>query len=138
MNILSSKNKESKIQHQFLDILLFESDDEKLEFEAQMIHLDLMAKIKELMTSKKIENKKQLADLLNTSPSYITQLFSGEKLANFKLLAKLQRALDTKFSIVPDQYMAQKRNFRNRLAQKGYDKFEFGPENPNNGFRKIA
>lgn len=44
-------------------------------------------------------SKKLLAEKVNTSASYITQLFRGDSLPNFNILAKMQRVLGLKFEI---------------------------------------
>lgn len=43
--------------------------------------------------------RKDLAKKINTSPSYLTQVFRGDKPLNFYTLAKIQRALKIKFSV---------------------------------------
>lgn len=122
----------------FRDILIPESDKAKLEFEAKMIHLDFIAKLQELMEVKNINNKKELADLLETSPSFVTQLFSGEKLINLKLLAKLQRVLDIKYGIFSDQYLRLKNNFRGNLANKGYREIKINTKGLEPSGKKLA
>lgn len=44
-------------------------------------------------------SKKNLAEKLDTSKSYITQLFSGDKLLNIKTLAKIEQNLNINFAI---------------------------------------
>lgn len=44
-------------------------------------------------------NRKQLAQKVGTSASYITQLFRGDKLVNMLTLAKFQKALGLEFEI---------------------------------------
>lgn len=44
-------------------------------------------------------NRAKLAQEIGTSPSYITQLFRGDKLVNMLTLAKMQRALGIGFEI---------------------------------------
>ena len=44
-------------------------------------------------------NRKQLAEKVGTSASYITQLFRGDKLVNMLTLAKFQKALGLEFEI---------------------------------------
>lgn len=131
-------NKSNNLKNEFLDILLPKSDKEKLEFEAQMIHLDFISRLQELMKFKNINNKKELADLLETSPSFVTQLFSGEKLINLKHLAKLQRALDIKYAIISDQYLRLKNSFRGNLANQGYREFKINTKGIKPGHKKSA
>jgi len=123
---------------EFLDILLPKSDKEKLEFEAQMIHLDFIARLQELMNYKNIKSKKELARLLDTTPSFISQLFSGEKLINLKHLTKLQRALGIKYAIISDQYLRHKNSFRGNLANKGYRELKINTKEIQTGYKKGA
>ncbi|OQX79671.1 MAG: hypothetical protein B6D61_03185 [Bacteroidetes bacterium 4484_249] len=123
MNTKYKKNKFSG--EDFIDLLLPQTKDEKIEFEAQIIHLDFIARLKDSMDSKGIKTKKELAKLLETSQSYVTQLFSGEKLLNLKLLAKLQSVLDTKYLVVSEKYLRNKSNIESTLLKKGYDRLHF-------------
>lgn len=96
-------SKKDKIQIDELESILqsaleFGSDVEKLKFETEMLHLDTMKVIEVLMKQKRM-NKKELAHKLGVSQSFITQLFTAEKLINYKILAKLQRIFETKFSL---------------------------------------
>jgi ribosome-binding protein aMBF1 (putative translation factor) len=43
--------------------------------------------------------KKDLAKMINTSPSFITQLFRGTKIINLETLAKIKLALEIDFEI---------------------------------------
>ena len=79
-------------------LLQFETDEQKLQFEAEMIHLDIVFQIIRKMEEKDM-NKSELAQKLKTSKGYITQLFTGDKLLNIKTLAKLQRMFNAKFKI---------------------------------------
>ncbi len=128
----------SKVEKEFQDILIPKSDKERLEFEAKMIHLDFISRLQELMKFKNINSKRELADLLETSPSFVTQLFSGEKLINLKNLARLQRALDIKYTIISDQYFRLKNSFRGNLASKGYREFKINTKGLEPSFKKSA
>ena len=44
-------------------------------------------------------NRKELAAKIKTSPSYLTQVFRGDKPLNFLTLAKINRALDIRFDV---------------------------------------
>ena len=78
-------------------ILEFDSLDEQIQFEAEMIHLDIVNEIQLLMEKRGI-NKSELASDLGVTKGYITQLFTGDKLLNLKTLAKLQRVFNVRFS----------------------------------------
>ncbi|MFA8342048.1 MAG: helix-turn-helix domain-containing protein [Rhodothermaceae bacterium] len=90
------------IEENFKELLTFDNVDEKINFEAEILSLNVMHKVKNLMDENNM-NKKQLADKLNVSRAYVTRLFSADKLVNFKVLAKLQRVFDIKFDIIPMQ-----------------------------------
>ena len=79
-------------------MLTFTDKNEEVEHEAAMIMFQFLSEITKVMEDKKI-SKKDLAKIIGTSPSYITQLFRGDKLINFKTLAKIQKGLDTKFEV---------------------------------------
>lgn len=44
-------------------------------------------------------SRKELAKKINTSPSYLTQVFRGDKPLNFHTLAKIQNALNIRFEV---------------------------------------
>lgn len=69
-----------------------------LEFERDMISFRFLSIIDEIMEDQNI-SKSELAEMIGTSASYITQLFRGSKLVNVTLLAKLQEALGFKFEV---------------------------------------
>ena len=52
-------------------------------------------------------SRKQLAEKVGTSASYITQLFRGDKLVNMTILAKFQKALGIEFDIAEKQSYAK-------------------------------
>jgi ribosome-binding protein aMBF1 (putative translation factor) len=79
------------------DVFTFENDDEKLQFEAEMIHLDIMNEVRMLMNLHGV-NKTELAKRLKTSKGYVTQLFSGDKLINLKTIAKIQQIFDVRLT----------------------------------------
>ncbi len=104
----------------FLALLIPKTENEKLEFEAKMIQLDFISRLQELMKYRNIKSKKELAELLGTSPSFISQIFSGEKLINLKHIAKIQKALNVKYAIISNLYLRHKNSFRGNLASKGF------------------
>ena len=139
MSTISESSKTwNKIDQDFLEILIPKSDDEKLLFEAKMIQLEFISRLQELMKYKNINSKKELAELLGTTPSFVTQLFSGEKLINLKHLAKFQRVLGIKYAIISDQYLRLKNSFRGNLASKGYRELKINTQNIKPGYKKSA
>ena len=93
---MSLKSKYDHIED--LDSLLdFKSEKEELKHEAYMLMFKFLSEL-ERVTEQTIK-KRDLAEALDSSRSFISQLFSGEKLANLTTIAKLQKAYDLTFEI---------------------------------------
>jgi transcriptional regulator with XRE-family HTH domain len=71
---------------------------EDLEYNSRMIMFRFLSEVERVSEEKKI-NRKELAALIGTSPSYITQLFRGNKLINIETIAKFQNVFDFTFEI---------------------------------------
>jgi transcriptional regulator with XRE-family HTH domain len=70
--------------------------------ELALTELLLMAKfLSEIEQQQKLKDidRKTLAALIGTSPSYLTQVFRGDKPLNFKTLAKIQTVLSIRFDV---------------------------------------
>lgn len=89
-----SKNKINNYIEKLNDI----SDTFNLEFETEMIQIRFMSEVERLMEENEI-TKTKLAKKIGTSPSFITQLFQGNKKLNLETIAKLQHALNYKFRV---------------------------------------
>jgi transcriptional regulator with XRE-family HTH domain len=96
MNIKSKTNKE--IQDAFDQLFNQLSEQDKLENDANLLMFRFLSIIEEKCEALGL-NRKQLAEKVGTSPSYITQLFRGDKLVNMLTLAKFQKALGLEFEI---------------------------------------
>lgn len=78
---------------------LFEkSPEEQVEHRAQLLSYIFLSEAQKAM-DRKGWTRKQLADEIGTSASYLTQLFRGDRLLNFKTVAKIEYALDLKYGI---------------------------------------
>jgi len=66
--------------------------------EAKILMFAFLDKIQQVADKKGLK-RKDLAKLIGTSPSYITQLFRGDKLINFTTLARFNKALGVEFNI---------------------------------------
>lgn len=75
------------------------TEKEKNENDAKLIMFRFLSIIEEKCESLGL-NRKQLAEKVGTSASYITQLYRGDKLVNMLTLAKFQKALGLEFEIV--------------------------------------
>lgn len=79
-------------------VFKFKSIEEKIEHETNMISFRFLSEVEKRCDKKGI-NRTQLAEMLGTSKSYITQLYRGDKVLSLEMIAKIQQALEIKFSI---------------------------------------
>lgn len=85
------------INQEFEDLFSFDSEKEELEHDAKAIMFRFLSSFNKMIDEP--VKKKEIAEAINTSPSYITQLFKGDKLINLITLAKLEKAFDFTFEI---------------------------------------
>jgi len=93
----SLKNKKG-IQKAFQNLLEPASREEKLELETLMLSARFLSAVEQVCQKRNIL-KKDLALMIGTSPSYITQLFRGNKIINLETIARMQLALNIEFKI---------------------------------------
>jgi len=93
---MSSKTSEESIQDSFKNLFENKSYDDEREHRKHMIMFRCLAQVEKLMEDEKI-TKRDLATLINTSASYITQVFNGNKVINLDFLARVEIAFDKKF-----------------------------------------
>lgn len=87
------------ISEEFADIFSFSNEEEELEHDAQMLMYKFLEEIEKCQPNDKKFKKKDLADAIGKTPSFISQLYSGDKLLSFNLLAKIQKKLHINFEI---------------------------------------
>ncbi len=109
--------KEMKNKEWFDRLFEFKSPDEKLEHETYMLSFKFMHEVEEAMERQGL-SKKQLAERIGTSASYITQLFRGNRLLNLKTLARLQEALNIRFYI-SEESKEEKKSFAPKADRQG-------------------
>ena len=90
-------NDKYNLSAEFEDLFAFQSKDEVIEHESKMIMFRFLSELEKLNDSP--IKRKDLAKALDTSPSYITQLFRGDKLINLTMLAKIQDVFNITFEI---------------------------------------
>lgn len=78
--------------------LFKKSPAEKVEHRAQMLSFIFLSEAQKVMDHNGW-TRKQLADEIGTSASYLTQLFRGDRLLNLKTTAKIENALGIEFGI---------------------------------------
>ena len=87
------------ISKEFEDLFTFQDEKEELNHEAHMIMFRFLSEVEEYHSDGKNIKRNELASKLEVSPSYITQLFKGDKLLNFTMLAKIQKAFNITFEV---------------------------------------
>lgn len=92
-------NKKSKEKiNNFESLFKIENIEEKIELKASIIQLDILHEVSELMKKNiNVSNKTELAKRLGKSKGFVSQLFSGDKALNLKMIAQLQEIFDVKF-----------------------------------------
>lgn len=70
----------------------FESEEEELGHKASMKSLEFLKGVKAYLKENNI-SQKEFAEILGNSKSYITQLFTGDRLLNMKLICRIEKAL---------------------------------------------
>lgn len=98
MNTKSLNEDYSAIQWAFDEILEPTDPGDKAELGAKMLMAQFLSQIQEEADRRQLR-RKDLAEMIGTSASYLTQLFRGHKLMNLTTAAKFQMALDLKFEI---------------------------------------
>lgn len=84
------------------ELLGFKTKEDKRGFDKDVLQLEIMNEVERLMVSEGL-SRKDLADKLGISKSFISQLFSCDKKLHFGLLAQLQEVFKCKlnFSFIP-------------------------------------
>lgn len=107
------------------ELLSFKSNEEKLNFDVNVIQLDILHEVNKMMEAEGM-TKKELADKLGKSKSFVSQLFAVDKKLNFKMIAQLQQIFNAKFmpSFKKYEEFTKKTSFnRNQyLNTSGYEK----------------
>jgi len=91
-------NTKSQIQDAFASVFSNDANDWDLQHETRMVMYRFLSEVERLCEENDI-NKKQLAQKIGTSASFITQLFRGTKTLNLETVAKFQNTFDIKFEI---------------------------------------
>ncbi|MFN0204311.1 MAG: helix-turn-helix domain-containing protein [Bacteroidia bacterium] len=86
------------MENKFKNILGFSSQEERILFEAEKMQLDFLAEVGKILEEKKW-SKKDFAEKLGVSKSFISQIFSADKLMSMKLLAQIKQLLQIKVVI---------------------------------------
>lgn len=93
--------------------------EEEVEFETSMLAMAFLSDIEKEVELKGIK-RKELAEMVGTSASYITQIFRGNKTPNLKILTALGLAVGKKFHV---QLVDDIQDFKNqeKAANQNYN-----------------
>lgn len=94
----TSLRHKKEIQQAFREILTPANDKERLELETLILMTGFLSEIEKVCEERGLR-KKDLASMIGTSASYVTQLFRGHKIINLETIAKIMLALDIRFDI---------------------------------------
>ncbi|MDX9806126.1 MAG: helix-turn-helix transcriptional regulator [bacterium] len=111
----SSERKKLKIEEALKFALTPIDDNEKIEFDAMKIQMKFLFKIQDIM-DKRGMSRKDLAQKMETSKAFVTQLFGSDKFLNMKTIAKLQNIFDIRIEINPVEKNADK----SKNSEKSY------------------
>jgi transcriptional regulator with XRE-family HTH domain len=91
MKLTSENIKKIKPLHQA-------TEEEQINLDEYILMAKYLSEIENILIEKSLK-KKALANKIGTSPSYLTQVFRGDKPLNFKTLAKIQTVLNIHFEV---------------------------------------
>lgn len=120
---------------------LFKDFENDYETEAKVLASKMLSGISAIADKRDLK-RKNLAELIGTSASYLTQLYRGSKLLNFITLAKLKKKLDLniEIKITENSYNETNADFNYKNLKKEISVGEkktnweiFKNLNPNNG-----
>lgn len=90
-------NTDKKSLKQLLDEL--RTPELELEDRAHLLQANYLVQIEKVMEQQGL-TQKALAAKIGVSASYISQLFTADKLTNFKMLARIEQALNIEFNTI--------------------------------------
>jgi len=93
-----NSNANKKIKEAFKVAFSEVDSKDELEHDSKMIMYRFLSEIERISEENGL-NRKDLAALIGTSASFLTQLFRGNKLINLPTLAKFQKVFDFTFEI---------------------------------------
>ncbi|MVT07339.1 helix-turn-helix domain-containing protein [Chitinophaga tropicalis] len=95
---MTTKSKSARKNNPWEEILTPATHKEKIELDTQMLAFKFLSIVEKCQDIRKI-SRKELAKRINTSPSYITQLFRGDKIPNLEILVRMSKAMNFDFQI---------------------------------------
>jgi ribosome-binding protein aMBF1 (putative translation factor) len=92
----TSMNKKFKVAKGYEKLFNHTNEEEKFKHRARIIMMMILQEAEKNMGNL---SKKEMAEKLDTSASYITQLYKGDKILNLELMAKIEEAFGIEFTI---------------------------------------
>ena len=118
---------------QIKEYLSTNSPEEQVEFETQMLALLFISEI-EKEANKQGINRKELGEKVGKSSSYISQLFSGNKIPNLKILTAMGLALGKKFNVIAVNNIEEARRFNcSNIDGPKFDSYKLAERHSDNG-----
>ncbi len=90
--------KSDKLKERIHNLLSRKTEEELVREDAYSLMATYLSEIERLQSVLGF-NKKELSEKINTSGSYLTQVFKGNKPLNFFTIAKIQKALNIRFDV---------------------------------------
>jgi ribosome-binding protein aMBF1 (putative translation factor) len=94
-----SNKRLNDLQDKFHSLLKNKTNEKLLEEEEYILMANYLSEIESIQKENGL-NRKDLAFKIKKSPSYLTQVFRGDKPLNFDTIARIQRALNVKFRVI--------------------------------------
>jgi len=123
----TQKLNRKKIKEEF-QALFEQSPEEKIEHRAQMLSYIFLSEAERALEQKGW-TQKRLATEIGISASFLTQLFRGDRLMNFKTVAKIEQALGLEYHILETT---------NKTKTKEYARFFINQEEPKKNTAKVG
>lgn len=125
---MSYNNKANEIKKQFESFFESRTEEQKIKHDEDMLMAAFLSEIERVQKQKDI-NRKKLSELIQTSGSYLTQVFRGDKPLNFHTIAKMQRVLNIRFVIQAQHKNSIVDNIFNCEGRPSENIFQFNNSN---------
>lgn len=118
---MNSNNKVEQIKDKFKSFSERRSEEQKIKHNEYMLMASFLSEIETVQKQKDIKRNK-LAELVDISVSYLTQVFRGDKPLNFHTVAKIQKAFNTLSSDEVELNKYQERSVKSKYNILDYTK----------------